>query len=341
MNLNEILPKNEDEEEAKRTRYIIRNAAYALQPQPPIEYIIDKLISAGSVSLFYGEPGSKKTYALLSMAVCVALGKSWLGFTVTPRKVLIIDEESGERRLTLRLGAAIRGELGNEDIPIEFVSLAQFKLDSKEDPKELEQLIKDTGAGLVIIDALTDIMDGDENSKQDTQPIFTRLRGIAERTNAAIIIIHHSNKSGGYRGSSAIKGSLDLMVKITSEDGSTWIEFKSEKTRDVEALRFSAVATWTEDQFYLSPGESKITTKAPNKAQAYVMRYLAEHGASSIADIMGGADSCSPNAARHAVYALVEDGKIYRTNPDDKGRGVEAIYDAIEIPAIANGGNDD
>ena len=315
-----------DRSEDKPPRYIIRNAAYGMQPQTPIEYIIDKLIGEGSVSLFYGEPGSKKTYTLLSLAVCVALGKLWLGFSVKPRKVLIIDEESGERRLTIRLAAAIRGELGNENVPIEFVSLAQFKLDDKEDSKEIEELIKERQAGLVIVDALTDVMDGDENSKMDVQPVFTKVRGIAERTKAAIIIIHHSNRSGGYRGSSAIKGSLDLMIKIISEDKSKWIEFKSEKTRDVEAVHFSAVANWTEDQFYLELAENQGINKKLSKSKAYVIRYIKEHGPSPLPDIQGAADVCSPQSARQAVYGLVEDGVLHRTNPDDKGQGVVAVY---------------
>jgi RecA-family ATPase len=333
MNLEEELanaasedPENEAEEQ-EQPRYVLRNASYALQPLPPIEWIIDQLISAGSVSMFYGEPGSKKTYALLSLAVCVALGKFWLGLEVQPQKVLFVDEESGERRLALRLGAAIRGELGDEATPLEFVSLAQFKLDNKDDRKELQQLIEETEAGLVVIDALADVMDGDENSKQDTQPVFTALRKIAELTSAAIIVIHHSNKSGGYRGSSAIKGALDLMVKIESEDGSNWINFKSEKSRDGAAVNLTAVANWTEDQFYLLETDTRMEEKQLNRSQKYVVRYLEKNGASSMPDIMGAADQCSSNAARQAVYALVEMGKVYRTNPEDKGRGAVAYYD--------------
>jgi hypothetical protein len=173
-------------------------------------------------------------------------------------------------------------------------------------------------------------MEGDENSKQDTQPVLTALRRIAEKTNAALIVIHHSNKKGGYRGSSAIKGALDLMVKIISEEGSHWIEFKSEKSRDIEAIKFTAKATWTEDQFYLSPVEVEEKPKKLSRSQAYVVNYLKEHGTSPLPDIMGAADSCSPNAARNAVYTLVEMGKVYRTNPDERGRGAVAIYSLQE-----------
>ncbi|MFC2052844.1 AAA family ATPase [Chloroflexota bacterium] len=318
------------EPEISLQRYVIRNASYALSPHPPIEWIVEQLISEGSVSLFYGDPGSKKTYALLSLAVCVALGKSWLGFLVNQCKVLLIDEESGERRLSLRLAAAIRGELGDENTPVEFVSLAGFLLDNKVDQKELLELIKTSSAKLVIIDALTDVMDGDENSKQDTQPVFTALRRIAETTKAAIIVIHHSNKQGGYRGSSAIKGALDLMVKIESEEGSHLISFTSEKTRDIEAVRFAGEATWMEDQFYLTEFGLSDKPKKRNKSKKYVIRYLLEHGASPLQTIMDASDSCSSNAARQAVYALVEDGEVYRTNPNESGRGVKALYDLIK-----------
>jgi hypothetical protein len=322
--------KNVDEtgEHKDEPRFIVRDASFALSPQQPIEWVMEQLIAESSLNVFYGEPGSKKTYALISLAICVALGKSWLGHVSHPCNVLIVDEESGERRLTLRLGAALRGELGGEETPLEFVSLAGFKMDNKDDVLEIQTLIEDRESGLVIVDALADIMEGDENSKQDTQPVFSALRKIAESTNAAIIVIHHSNKSGGYRGSSAIKGALDLMVKIESENDSNWINFKSEKTRDTESVKFTGVATWTEDQFYLSEAEGteKPLTQPPSKQ--YVIKYLTRKGASSVSEIMDHADICSPEAARKAIYSLAKENVIKRINSG--GQGKEAIYSLEE-----------
>jgi hypothetical protein len=335
MNYLEIVEKQDTivEETAGEfpPRYVIRDAAFVFSPQPPIEWILDQLISTGSVNLFYGEPGSKKTYALLSLAVCVALGRPWLGFLTITQRVLIIDEESGERRLTLRLAAAIRGEFGDENTPIEFISLAGFSLDNLVDVDELQLLILSRGVGVVIIDALTDVMSGDENSKKDTQPVFTALRKIAETTNVAIILIHHSNKGGSdYRGSSAIKGALDLMVKVESDEDSRFINFKTEKARDVEPTKFAARATWTEDQFYLTEAESQERSKPLSKSKSYVLRFLEENGASPLPDIIGAADQCSANAARLAVYDLVKEKMVYRTNREVRGPGVKAIYDLIE-----------
>jgi RecA-family ATPase len=307
-------------------RFIIRNAAYALQPQLPMRYIVEKLIACGSVNLFYGEPGSKKTYVLISLGVNAAMGKNWIGFNIPqPVKVLIIDEDSGERRLTLRLGAAIRGEIGDETLPIEYVSLAQFKLDNPDDVTIVKALIESSGAQLVIIDALADVMDGDENSKEFVQPVFIALRKIAEQTDAAIIIIHHSNKVGGYRGSSAMKSKVDIMVKVTSEDGSDFINFETEKTRDVTAQKWSARATWTEDQFYLTAADTREKVKPLTDSQAYVMEFLAA-GPQSLPEIENSAQVCSGRTARGAVYSLAKMGKIYRTNPGETGHGAAAIY---------------
>ncbi len=303
-----------------RPRYVIRNAAYALQPQPPIEEVVEGLIARGNLILPYGESGSKKTYAMLSLAVCVALGKEWLTFKTQKTKVLIIDEESGERRLSRRLSEAIRGELGDETIDLEYVCLATFKFDDPNDTEIVKALIQETGAGLVLIDALCDVMTGDENSKKDTQPVFTALRKIADETNAAIIVIHHSNKTGGYRGSSAIKGAVDLMIEIKSEPDSRFIYFKTMKERDIERISWVSEAVWTECEFYLKPADNH--KEETRERELFVLRYLTEHGPSTVTDITTNAEGCTPGGAKQGLYSLAKQGKVKRINTE----GRNAIY---------------
>jgi len=311
-----------------RPRYTRRDAKYAMQPQPPAQPIVEGLIYAGDLILPYGEAGSKKTYAFgCSLAVCVAAGKNWLHFNTNRTKVLILDEESGERRLSRRLAESIRGELADDSIDLDYISLANFKLDDPVDVALVQMEIVNSGAGLVIIDALADIMDGDENSKQDTQPVFSALRKIADTTNAAIIIIHHSNRAGGYRGSSAIKGAVDLMIEVRSEDGSKFINFKTVKERDIERLSWSAEAIWTDDQFYLRSVENREKTTF-SKSENYVIRYLKENLSANMDAIMNHADSCTDVAAKRAVYALADRGIVARV--DGGGRGSKAVYALTE-----------
>ncbi len=312
--------------EPKFKRWVLRDAAYAMQPQPPIEYIVKPLIARRTVNVVYGPAGKGKTYVLTSLSVCTAGAKdSWVGFEIEPCIVLFVDEESGEIRLSRRINEALRGELLDGSANLFYTCLNGLKLDSDAGQVELQSIIEKTSAGLVVIDALADVMDGDENSKKDVQPVFNALRRIAEATNCAIIVIHHSGKNGDYRGSSAIKGAVDVLIQISSEEGSRFINFKTEKMRDGEALEWSAEATWTESgQFYLTAVESKRSRSAFSKSERYVIRFLREHNNATIDEIKAAADACTPEAARRAVYSLVDKGIAARNNPG--GQGTAAAY---------------
>jgi len=320
-----------------KKRYEILSSFEALQPQPPIEWIVDGLISAGSVNMFFGEGGSKKTWALLDMAVCVARGDDWLNFKTKAGGVLVIDEESGRRRIMRRLGDVLRGHNADDSTPVSCVSLAAFDFGKPDDIGELYNLIIASQSQLIIVDALADVMPGrDENAVKDVQPIFLALRRIAEETQTAIIIIHHANKGGTYRGSTAIKGALDLLLSVESKTGTNEITFKTEKARDTTASSFGASAVFMPDSFLLS-ASATATGQTFSKGEKYVLRYLLENGASTIKDISSHADSCSEVTARNCTYALAGAGLAERT--DGGGSGVKAVYNLTDKgrEAVENG----
>jgi hypothetical protein len=307
-------------------RYNLRDAAFALQPREPIAHVVEHLITRGSVIAWVGKFGSKKTWIAIFLAVCVALGKAFLGKPTNGGSVLIIDEESGEDRLSRRLAAALRGMNGDGNTPVYFVSLAQFNLLKKpDDVTLLTALVQELGAVLVIFDALADIMaGGDENAVKDTQPVFMSLRKIAETTKAAVVIIHHVGKNGDYRGSSAIPGAIDDMIEITSDPSSPLITFKSLKKRDGEPFECAASATWTEDEFYLTEAE-QVAKSHLSKSQQYTLDFFKERGQATynaLVDYSG--DLYTPAVLKKATQDLVGKNVISRLNPG--GKGIEAIY---------------
>lgn len=326
----------------------VETAADALQPLQPLDYIIEPILARGSISTWYGEPGCKKTYSLLSLGISVAAGKEWLGFQTKQCRVLIVDEESGRQRLRLRIAEALRGALAGESTPLAFISQAGFRMDDQGSVRELSSLIQEQAAELVIIDSLASVSSGDENSKHDMQLVMSGLRQIAETTGAHVAVIHHSSKNGGsYRGSSVIKASCDLMVEVTSEDTSPYVNFRTEKNRDGLAAKWSAKAVWVNDagQFYLEPMPGRTEEqeplrkeKKPAASQLYVLRYLREHGESMITSIMQAADVCSPSAARQAIYRLTAAGAVRRVNADAGGQGTAAIYALVDTEKEADTG---
>ena len=312
-----------------RGRIVIRDAAYYLSDRPAIEYVVEKLIAEGSVNVCFGQWGAKKTWAAIDLAVCVASGKQWLGMATEPCNVLIVDEESGDTRLANRIKDTMRGELGqmaNASVPIKSVSLAQFNLLKRPDDADLlARLVLELDAKLVIIDALADVMlGGDENAVKDTQPVFANLRFIAELTGAAFIVIHHANKLGGYRGSSAIAGAIDTLLSVESKQDNSLITFKTEKMRDGEPLNFACEANWTDEGFYLT--QSEITERAfLSKSQQYVLDFFTEKGDAKFADLLNfTGDLYAENTLRKAVQYLINEKLLERK--DDGGQRVEAIY---------------
>lgn len=316
-----------------KPRYVLHMASEALEPQPPIEWIIHEVFTAGSVNLVVGEGGTKKTYSLLDAGLCVATGTPWLDKPVTQGAVLIIDEESGHRRMLRRVGACMRGH-DIEDMAFSWVTLAQFNLTTQADIDEIDKLMEYTGARLVIIDALADVALGaDENSVKDMQPLFLKLRGLAEKHNAAIVLIHHSNKAGGYRGSTAIKGAIDTLFMVDSKPRSPSIEFTAAKSRDIEEYTMAAFAQFGKDEqgnetFRLYAAIPLEKQEHYSKSEFYVLDYIKRTGNSSMSDIKANADRCTPNAARQAVYSLVQRGKLARINTG--GTGDAAIYGLVE-----------
>ena len=298
-------------------------AREALKPQPPIPWIVDQLFSEGSLSIIFGEGGTYKTYSLLDCGVCVAMGKPWLGFEIVQRSVLFVDEESGTRRLNNRLAQVMRKHGADEGLQLGYTSLAQFNLRSIECIEYLDKLVRDLKIGLVIIDALADVMPGgDENSVKDVLPMFRDLRSLADNTKSAIVLIHHSNKAGGYRGSTSMKGAVDLMLELKVTEGNTFLSFTSEKARDVEQLSFFAKISFEDDQFSLTSTNKPPASKKLSETENRVLRFLAINGTSTTREITKGLGLRKSDSVRGATGSLSKPpwGYIIRTDSGGIGR---------------------
>jgi len=327
------LPDEYKPDEAGSPRFVIHQAVEAMQPHPPRQEIIKGLLSVKQLGCFYGEAGSKKSYSLMTLALAVAIGAPWLDFDTQQAQVLFVDEDAGEDGTRERVAECMRGMLIDDAPQFDYMSMAGLQLDQDTDATKLETIIRDGLYSLVILDAFGDLMSGDENSKEDTAPIMRNLRRIADHTEAALLFIHHANKTGGYRGSSHIKGMLDLMVGVTSENGKPFIKFKTDKVRYGQARTWAAQANWGPGQFYLTCDDpQKASLKPFSKSQEFVLQYLTDHGPSPLPEIMAAApaaDRCSPGTARNAVYSLVSMNVLKRTNPEAPGNEV-AIYEVTK-----------
>lgn len=325
----------EPEQPPRKPRYVLHRAVEAWEPRPPREWLLEGLIGAGDVVLLVGEPGVGKTYFFLDLGVQVATGRAFLDLATSSSPVLIVDEESGNRRLQDRLERIMRGRgiAPGSDIPLSYITMAGFSF--LVDPMwftDLELAIEETGARLVILDALADIMlTGDENAVRDAQPVFRGLKGVAEQTGATIVVVHHANRAGQYRGSSAIPGAVDLALQLSRKEKTGPVTVETTKARDIEPMKFTCRMRWDEttDTVWwerVTGEDATEPTVTFSNAERVVLRYLQACGGAATKPEIENNAGCTASAARHALYSLCDRHYLERGDSLGRGRGVAAVY---------------
>ena len=186
------------------------------------EYLIPDLLPSPSVVLIYGAGGDGKSMSAWTLAKHVSSGTPFVvrGSLVPIQKgpVLILN---GDQPLT-----QLREQLEEVDYPINTNTkiLTDWQLQRY---AQFVQLMRDYQPKLVIIDSLIGCSGGkafDENKSDFATPLYwlTRNNGnLFPKT--TILIIHHANKNGGFRGTSAIRDAVDetwALSKPSEEEAS-------------------------------------------------------------------------------------------------------------------------
>ena len=199
-----------------------------------IRYLVRGWVPFGMLTMLLAPPGfGKSAFALYGLVrTIVTGGLLWFNGMKGPSKpgnVLWCDTE-GSSAITVQ---RIRDwGLSPERIlvPFEDDPLMPINLTSFEHLERIEALIDRHHIKLVVIDSLRGAHGGDENSSQVAQ-VLQSLATIAERTKAAIVIVHHTRKmaideemhADLSRGSNAIVAMVRSQLGIDRPDkGSDW-----------------------------------------------------------------------------------------------------------------------
>jgi hypothetical protein len=235
-------------------------------------WLIEGYFPEKETLLLYGPSHVGKTYIALDLAFAVATGDQWLGHRVPrPRPVLYVASE-GRRGLNRRVRTLVNYRLGGltpDAYEVEF-SMYDLPLDLSGKGEEarrsldrLTQYARVTGAGLVVIDVLSDFTAGVEENSREFGHALARLRELP----CAVLAVHHSGKdvSRGARGHSSVKGTVDIEVAAK-----------------VEASLVNPDGTPSRTIVTLSQEKNRNEDKAPN-----LSLYIAKPTPDSTAAVMG------------------------------------------------------
>ncbi len=203
-----------------------------------VEWMVNGSIPYGMVTIVLAEPGvGKSAFVFGGPVKSITTGAKFFDGSPGPKKpgyVLWCDTECGS-------GITV-GRMKKWDLPPKRIlvpapvddPLRPISLDSDEDLAMIEKIISDYEVRLVVIDSLRGAHGLDENNSKVGQ-VLKEISAISERTNAAIILIHHSRKLGFgeeltmncCRGSNAIAAQIRSMIGIEKPDpNSEWLKLK-------------------------------------------------------------------------------------------------------------------
>ena len=205
-------------------------------PPPPYDWLVEGLICRGDTTLLVGEPNVGKSWISLSLAVSMANGKdNWLGMNMHSHgKVLYVDEENPHDVVYNRLHKLGMTSFDN----LRYLHRQGVRLDRNFD-KLLDEAIT-YQPSMIVLDSLTRFHTRDENNAGEMAGLFNdSINVLCRETGAAVIILHHTNKSestSSYvrtRGSSDIGAAVDCGIEARKTGANTFnlVHYKSRRTQ--------------------------------------------------------------------------------------------------------------
>lgn len=181
---------------------------------PPRHYLLKGLVAPGELSLWWGAPKCGKSFLLLRLGYGLAVGRRMFGRRAKPCRVLYVAAE-GEGGFEGRL-LALREALGDAGDAFQYIAQPTIVGLPGTDLSDLITAALKMRADMVVLDTLARTFgEGDENTAKDMGGFIAACDRLRAETGAHVAVIHHGRKDGGSsRGSGALLGAADLIVRV-------------------------------------------------------------------------------------------------------------------------------
>lgn len=203
-------------------------------PEPVM--LLGSLVPESSVGFLAGRSGAYKSFMAVSIACCIATGRSWLGRTEfavgRPLKTLYVAAEGAKgaagriRAWEMSNGISRKGKLLLYAKPIHLNDEAQAE--------ELAEVIKSEGIEFLVIDTYHRSAPGtEENSATDFGVVFEAVARLRDELGCSVLFVDHTgaSKTGNPRGTSAKRDDADYVISMSYQG--------EEATRDSQRELFT------------------------------------------------------------------------------------------------------
>ncbi|OYD90592.1 hypothetical protein CDG76_30680 [Nostoc sp. 'Peltigera membranacea cyanobiont' 210A] len=293
------------------------------------KWLLGGILPQATTALVIADGGVGKTKFLYDLLHCIAEGKNWNGFPATAdsRRVLIYQGDESKHDMLQALnkrgfkpGTQVRNKTGvrfgwNTDaMPTLYEDAAEFK------------------PAIVMIDSLTFVNRYslyDENRTEYSRPVL-ELNKFAAETGITVVIVHHTNKNGGSRGTTAVRNAVSEVIKLEKDPNPS--ANPQEKILTIEKSRSRRFPTsyrlfFNEEDFSFSLLEEvgQELGSPDNSTKDRIIKFLQEHANKKFeAEEVAHYISTTSGNARRCLSQLARDGLV---NLDERSlSGTKKLY---------------
>lgn len=313
------------------------------------KWLLGGILPQASTTLLIADGGVGKTKWLYDLLYCIANGENWNGFPATSdgRRVLIYQGDESKHDMLQALNkrgfkpgtevrerTEVRFGWNTDAMPTLYQDAAEFKPE------------------IVMIDSLTFVNRYslyDENRTEYSRPIL-ELNKFAAETGIQVVIVHHTNRNGQARGSTAIKNAVSEVIKLEKDTNpSANVQEKILTIEKSRSRRFPASYRlfFNEENFSFSlleeVGQELGSPDLPTKDQ--IVKFLQSHAnkkfeaeevAHYISTTSGNARRCLSQLARDGIISLDERSvsgtkKLYYIARDSENCSTENSLQSVTI----------
>lgn len=204
-----------------------------------VQQIVEDTITAGGLSVMYGESNSGKSFLACDMDCSLAAGIPWLGRRTVQGAVMYVAGE-GSESIKMRVLAWRQHHGINPMLAV--VPVAVNLLDPHAD---VGRVIEAAAAvsehyGMPVVKITIDTLarafgGGNENASEDMGAVIANADRIRAATKAHVMAVHHAGKdaSKGSRGHSSLKAATDTEIEVTADEATKIHTARITKQRDL------------------------------------------------------------------------------------------------------------
>ena len=226
--------RREREEADYKQKLVSLQTKLDITTPPAPKTFISGYFPRGGLSIVVAAPGTGKTWFILRVACDLSIGGAVFdGFAeeAQPRKSLIFAGEAGSELLFQRAYDTHWDFNMNNITIIDMINAendgVSLMFDTETGRKNIEIFISENKPDIVFFDTFGSFHSHNESKSREMRPIIRFLTGLAQKYNIAVVVTHHTRKSGSRAkknpltqddslGSIAITGNAGVVIAIES-----------------------------------------------------------------------------------------------------------------------------